>query len=133
MTILQDIAVTFLPAYNSGSLSLTFGTNLFGGTLPDEPDDCSTVLEYPGSPPEQIFGVRKLHRPRLQVVTRNTDYLTGRQVIDNITAALETIVNQTINGVYYERIEQQQDPFALHRDPARRFFFACNFDCLCEQ
>jgi hypothetical protein len=131
VSILQDLCIYFLPTYNSGSLDLALGTNLFAGTLPDEPDDCVALLEYPGGPVDHVFGqgTPEQHKPRVQVVVRNTDYLTGRDQIDAVTTALESIVNQTINSVLYLRVEQQQDPFALHRDPARRFFFACNFEC----
>lgn len=125
-TILEDLAV-FLPTQ---SLGYTFGTNLFAQLMPDQPDALTSMFEYPGNAPEYVFGAANpqpaLSHPRIQVVVRDTNPLTARSTIEAVTKKLEAVVNQTINGTYYERIERLQDPFFLHRDAKRRSFYAVN-------
>jgi hypothetical protein len=126
--VLDDLASSFLPSYTP-SLSLAFGTNLFAGLMPNSPDECVALFEYPGGPPDYVFGPDSLpaiSSPRIQVLVRDTKYALGRPLIENVVRALETIVNQTVNGTYYERVERLQEPYLLHRDAARRVFFACN-------
>jgi Bacteriophage minor capsid protein len=129
--LLYDMATVFLPAYNSGSLSLTFGTDLFAGLMPNSPDNCVTLFEYPGEAPEYTMGPTSLpaiSKPRLQVLVRNLDYMTGRAQIEAVVSALETICNETINSTLYERVARTQEPSFLHRDAARRIFFVANME-----
>lgn len=127
-SILEDLSV-YLP---TAGLGLTFGTNFFAGMLPDQPDVCTAIFEYPGSPPEHVMGkpTPRIAHPRVQILVRQPDvagaYLLGRNLIDLITTTLENQTGQTFNGTHYIEISRIQDPFLLHRDPARRWFFACN-------
>lgn len=130
--LLDDLCQVYLPAQ---SLSLTFGTNLFAGLMPDAnnnaeiPDAVTAISEFPGEAPEYLMGPSSLPAwtiPHIQVLSRNPSYTGARATCDAIVRALEKVVNQTINTTYYERIERLQDPFFLHRDVNRRVFFACN-------
>ncbi len=127
-TVLEDLATVLLPG---AGLGLTFGTNLFAGIMPTSPDQAVSLFEYAGEEPEHVLGpvANKggLRHPRVQVLVRVAEgnYLTGRNLIENVANALEC-ANTTINGTYYERIERMQDPFFVHRDQARRVFFAIN-------
>ena len=125
--LLDDICAVYLP---TAGLSLTFGTNLFAGLLPDQPDNAVSVFEYPGEMPEYTMGPNTLpvwSMPRAQVVVRNLSYPAGRSIIEDIARALEAMTNQTINSASYLRVERLQDPFLMHRDNSRRVFFAVNF------
>ena len=125
--ILDDLNV-FLAAYTP-TLNLVPNTNFFGGLMPNSPDDATALFEYPGEPPTYTMGTQPtpvISHPRIQILCRSVSYATGRALIEAIVRALETIMNTTVNGVYYERIERVADPALLHRDAARRTFFSAN-------
>ncbi len=130
-TLLEDLAQTYLP---TTGLSLTFGTNLFGGIMPTNPDACTAVFEYSGGAPQFVMGSSNpspaISMPNVQVLVRvNEDsYLTGRALIANVAKKLELITNTSVNSTLYFRVQRRQDPFMLHRDPSRRVYFCCNFD-----
>jgi hypothetical protein len=128
--LLDDIAL-YLQEF---PLGLTFGSNLFAGLMPNAPyapDDCVAIYESSGMAPEYVMGAQQpnpaISRPELQVVVRSAKYQPGRITIEQIAQVLEGVVNQEINGTFYERLERIQEPFLMHRDAARRTYFACNF------
>ena len=134
--LLDDMSV-FL---NGQDATIVPGKNLFLGLMPeptkdplDVPVAASMLSEYGGAAPEYMFGPQSLptmSHPRLQLVCRDesNNYAAVRAHTETLTRYLESIVNQTINGTFYQRVERVQDPFFMHRDPSRRIYFCCNFD-----
>jgi len=111
--------------------SLTLGTNLFYGLLPETVDNCVAIYENAGAPPNFTMGSNNLptlERPQLQVIVRNTSYSTGRTLSDSIYRVFTAIANQTINTNSYLRVESLGAPSVLERDSNRRVLFNFNFD-----
>lgn len=116
---------TFLQSAGYGTL----GTSLFLSFLPDSPDSATVVYESPASsPPVEILGpnLPPIERPRIQVVVRNADYQAGRSTADAIWKSLAAVMDQTLSGVYYHRIEPMGSPFPLKRDDIQREYLAMN-------
>lgn len=105
--------------------------NAFKGTLPESPDACLALLEYPGGEPEFIHntpGVVGLERARCQLTVRDADYQTGRSRIETAAARLSLIVNRTLGAARYVRVRPLQSPFLLRMDANNRPVFAVNFE-----
>jgi hypothetical protein len=112
----------------------TFGTDLFAGGLPSEPIECCALVEYGGEPPlrNQTDGAAHQsaqggERPRFQLMCRSADYETGRNLIQQMWADLDGIVNETLSGIFYQRVAALQSPFLLERDQNNRWIFIANF------
>jgi len=112
----------------------TVGTNLFLGHMPETPSVCCAFLEYGGDAPmrNQSEGAARSgalsgEKPRIQLLCRNTSYPTGHALIRSMATALDGVVNQTINGVFYIRIAAMQPPFLIEMDDNKRYVFAVNF------
>lgn len=87
MNAVEDDVVEMLEA-DSG-LGLTFNENLFVGLEPDSPDDCVTVFDYPGGPPEVTLGNdSQYYRPSVQIRVRNSNYQVGKALIQAIMISL---------------------------------------------
>lgn len=126
MATLEDIG-TYLGAQVG---SLTLGTNLFLGRLPDEPDTCVALYETGGAEPLPVMGsdaVPPIEQPRVQVLTRASSYSSARSLADLIFRALEQILNENLSGTRYHRCAAVQSPFALERDSHDRVILAQNF------
>lgn len=112
----------------------TFGTDMFSGGLPPDPIECCALIEYGGEPPMRKQNDGAAHssaqggeRPRFQLLVRSADYETGRNFIQQIWDELDGIVNETIGGIFYQRVAAIQSPFMLERDESDRWIFAVNF------
>ena len=111
--------------------SLTLGTNLFYGLLPETVSNCVALYENAGAPPNFTMGsnnLPQLERPQLQAIIRNTVYATGRSLAEDIYRVFTQISNQTINSNVYLRVEALGVPAVLQRDSSTRVLFTCNFD-----
>lgn len=126
MTTLIDIA-TYLDAQLG---SVTLGTNLFVGRMPDSPDTCVTLYEYGGGVPDNTMGggLPVLENPSLQVAVRAASYATAESLIQSIWLTLEGVIDETLTSTRYNRISAIQSPFPLDRDSADRVVFVQNFD-----
>lgn len=93
--------------------------DLFIGSLPESPDNCVALFEYPGEP-------RPLHwdgdYPRVQVLVRHKSYPNGRQLIERISQVLH---GDGVPGVML--MQALQNPYFLQRDENNRAFFVVNF------
>lgn len=118
--LLEDIRV-YLEQQGLG----VFGKDLFISIMPAEPDNCIVLFEYAGEPMDLTDS--RLEYPNLQVLVRNTDYLAGRQKIEEVTQALHGVSEQVINGTRYLLIQARQSPFFLEWDKNERAIFVCNF------
>jgi hypothetical protein len=104
--------------------SVTLGTTLFLGTLPATPDACMAIKEYPGSPPDFVFGDNNIsvEYPRVQVLARGAqdDYATARSQAELAYKALGAAVAQSISGTRYLAFRPLTAPFDLGRDANNR-------------
>lgn len=126
MALLDDLG-TYLAAQVG---SLTLGTNLFLGRLPDDPDTCVALYEYGGDAPLSTMGsdaMPPIERPRIQVLTRASGYSSARTLSLQCFTAVEGVLNETLSSTLYYRISANQSPFPLERDSRDRVLFAQNF------
>ncbi|MGA1036649.1 MAG: minor capsid protein [Ilumatobacteraceae bacterium] len=110
--------------------SLTLGTNLFLGRMPDDPDTCVTVYEYGGDAPVNTMGsdaMPPVEQPRIQILVRASGYSTARTLALSCWTAVEAILNENLSGTRYHRVSANQSPFPLERDSQDRVLFAQNF------
>lgn len=113
--------------------TLTLGTNLYLGRLPDTPDTCVALFEYSGELPRSMMGgssAPALEQPRIQVLTRAGTYSAARTLAGQIWTALEEILDENLSGVRYNRVAAVQSVFALDRDSRDRVIMAQNFSVL---
>jgi hypothetical protein len=126
MTTLVDIA-TYLDAQQA---SLTLGTNLFLGRMPDSPDTCVVLYEYGGSAPDNTMGggLPVLQNPSVQIAVRAVLYASAESLINLCWITLEGIVDMSLSGTRYNRVTAIQSPFVLERDSQDRVIFVQNFN-----
>jgi len=111
------------------SLGLTFATNLFIGKEPSSPNNCVTIFDTPGSGPDKAFdNSSKYYRPSIQIRVRNSNYLTGWQVIHSIKELLHCADPSEWNGTNYRAIFCSQEPALLDWDSNDRARFVATFD-----
>ena len=122
----KDIA-DFLES--ESSLGLTFGINLFVGLEPAQPNDCVTIFDTPGGPPQLTLAQGENYfYPSIQIRIRNDGYMAGWNLINDIKAVLHGFGQDTINGTYYSVIKCAQEPFLLDWDMHNRARFVSTFD-----
>ena len=123
--LLPELSTFFTSSSGTGTL----GTDLFLGALPDSPDTCAALYEYPGEPPEGRLGTDRAwsyETPHVQVRVRSTSYAAGRTLIEQYYQKTARLVNREITGVYYVGADALQAPFSLSRDENNRWHFAFN-------
>lgn len=126
MSTLLDIA-TYL---DSQQASLTLGTNLFLGRMPDSPDACVALYEYGGSAPDNTMGggLPVLQNPSVQIAVREVLYASAESLINLCWGTLESIIDMSLSGTRYNRVTAIQSPFVLERDSQDRVIFVQNFN-----
>ena len=128
MALLGDVG-TFLAA-NVTDTTLTLGTNLFLGRMPDSPDTCVAIYETGGNAPTDVFGgntAPPIENAGLMCHTRASSYSDCQSLAVDIMKTLTKVINETLTGTTYYKIEANQSPFGLERDEEERMIFSCNF------
>ena len=113
------------------SLSLTLGTNLFGGDEPEIPYNTVTVFDTPGRLPDLLLDNSETYdRPSIQVRVRNTSYVTGFNLANDIKDVLHGCHGVTLNGSIYLLIRCTNTPFMLDmtEGETKCFRFVANFE-----
>lgn len=100
------------------------GTDIFKGYQPPSPDNCITLYEYGGPPPEIVGNIE---HPMVQVRIRNTSYSTGSTKANTVLKTLHNMHEKTINGWHYLFVEAMQSPEHLGVDPNKRHEWVINF------
>ena len=108
----------------------TVGTDIFLGLLPDQPDNCTALFEYAGSPPDLHWNGEY---PGLQVRVRSTSYSGGRAKIGEIVDLLHGLHEQELSGTRYLLIKARGSPEVLKRDGSNRIEFLVNFEIIKER
>ena len=84
-------------------LGLVFATNLFVGKEPKSPANCVTLYDTGGPTPKQDYsGSLFISVPSVQIRVRNTAFLTGDILINDIRTVVKQIVDTTLSGTRYE-------------------------------
>lgn len=117
--------------YLASQLSLTRGTNLFEGIMPETPNACLAVLTYAGGPSELGFGVTtgvQYEQPGLAIWCRGepNDYTTPRDQAHSARQALAKVQATSLSGTLYHYIIPLQSPFVLETDENERRVLAFN-------
>ena len=116
----------------------TLGEDLFQGILPSSaPDRCILLTEYPGTGAIRTSGGVASEQPRLQVMVRDSDYQEARGTAEEIYVLLDGLMNETINGVRYQKIEALAPPSILDRlgnvDQGDRYRIVTNYAIMKER
>ena len=129
MALLPDVG-TYLAA---AGLSLTVGTNLFYGRLPDSPDKCVAIYESNGATPIETMSDNTeppVVHPGLQVLARDAAYADAQSLAEDVWQKLTLVTNETLTSTLYLRVAPVQQPAPIERDSQDRVLFSCNFDVL---
>lgn len=112
------------------SLNLTVKDNLYVGREPDSPDNCVTIFDTPGGPPQLVLGTdgNEYYFPTIQVRVRNNDYRIGYNLAHDIMVSLHARGQQTWGGTLYSVIKAMADPALLNWDENGRARFVVNFE-----
>lgn len=111
------------------SLGLTFGESLFIGMEPSQPNDCVTIYDTPGFPPQLTFDKDEhYYYPTIQVRVRSTDYRVGWKAANDIKVSLHGRGHELWNGTLYTVIYCSGDPSFLDWDENDRVHFNINFN-----
>lgn len=128
MALLGDVG-TYLAA-NVTDTTLTLGTNLFLGRMPDSPATCVAIYETGGNAPINVFGGNTsppIENAGLMCHTRASSYSDCQSLAVDIMKTLTKVINETLTSTTYYKIEANQSPFGLERDEEERMIFSCNF------
>lgn len=134
--MILDEIVAYLAAQSTDFTRLAgSGGNLSAGIMPDAspaPDTIATVYETGGLPVVHTFSTdgvnREFEQPRIQIVTRSTDYQTARNLADTAFKLLDGLSDTTLSGTHYMDISAVQSPFSIGRDGNERHLVSVNFD-----
>jgi len=111
------------------NLDLIFKEDLFVGYEPSTPDNCVTIFDTSGYPPEVTFeGNPNFYKPSIQIRVRNKSYLDGYELISGIVRALHGRGPELWNGTTYCSIICTSDPALLDWDANGRARFIANFN-----
>ena len=128
MAVLGDLG-TFMAA-NVTDTTLTLGTNLFLGRMPDSPDTCVAIYETAGQAPIDVFGADSappIESAGVMCHTRAAAYSDCQALAVDIMKTLSKVINESLSGTAYYKVEPIQSPFAFDRDDQDRMLFSCNF------
>lgn len=120
-----------LGTYLDGDTSLTLGTDLFLGQLPESPDAAVSLIETGGTEPDDTWAGDNpaIEMPRVQITVRGAEdtYGTTRTTMDTVYKSLCKIKNQTLSGTLWLRCSPIDSPAFLMRDETNRPIFVSNF------
>ena len=121
--------LTEIGAYLATKNVGTVGTDIFLGLMPDQPDNCVSLFEYAGSPPDLHWAGEY---PGLQVRVRNKSYAAARAKIGEIAKELHGLHEQMLSGTRYLLIKARGSPEILKRDASNRVELVLNFEVMKE-
>lgn len=108
----------------------TAGDDIFGNEMPPAPVKCLMVREYGGTNPTRTLGTLgfKTEVPRVQLQSRAETNVAAKTPLITAFAELGKVLNQTISGVRYVRMEPLQSPFYLKRDDNKHPIYVMNVE-----
>lgn len=108
----------------AGGLSLTAGTNLFYGHLPDSPDLAVALFPSAGLGVDRDLPVE---HPGLRIVVRGDTYANGYAKAYAIFKLLDKLSRQTLTATLYYYIEARGLPEQFGLDESGRPLFSVSF------
>ncbi len=107
---------------------LEFGKNMFIGREPATPDDCVTIFDTPGFPPDPHMDPEsRYYRPSIQIRVRALRYESAYSMITTIKEAIHNLY-LAINDTVYTGILCSQEPALLDWDEKGRCRWVTTFD-----
>ena len=127
-TVIKDIA-SFI---EQGS-DWVFGTTLFGGREPSDPDNCMTLFDTPGGgsfvPLRRDPQGRRYEYAAFQIRVRNFNYDEAVRQSNDIIDVLHALQENTVvNGTLYTLIRALDNPHLLDWDENNRARIITNFE-----
>lgn len=102
--------------------SFVFGTDLFIGTQPDDPDKCLTLYDVPANESNPKLPIEEVG---IQFRSRSTDYVEAYSIISDMKVLLEgKRQDLMLNGSRYFSFMVISQPIQLIRDKKERHMFA---------
>lgn len=98
------------------SLGLVFGTNLFIGRKPAAPSDCVTLYDVAGMAPDLCLNKEGYNRDALQIVVRNTSYVTAMTTAWQLADFLQGQSNIVLDNIQYTLLRVVITPTVLEWD-----------------
>lgn len=123
--MLLDEVADYLVAQGLGIV----GTDIFKGMQPSEPDDCLTILEAGGGPPDLHWAG---DYPGFQILTRAVDYETARTQAEAAFGKLHGLSEAVLGARRYLLIRAVQSPAYIGRDENGRPEISTNYQCIVE-
>ena len=100
------------------------------GSMAESPDTVVAFRETGGFPGQHVMNVAAgnavIEEPTVQVLVRAKAYDAAETLIRSVSAVLDGLRNQTINGVRYHWVRAMQPPSLLERDQNQRFVLVFN-------
>lgn len=126
MATTTDLA-SYLQTHSIG----TVGTDIFIETMPASPDDCVSIFQYEGRPPDLVWNGEY---PGVQVRVRGapSHHDEAFAKAHNILKHLHLLVNQTINSHVYHLVEANGSVWSAGRDVKGRWLYTINFSVVKE-
>ena len=117
--------------------ALTVGTNVFVGSEPTTPADCVTLYDTGGSAPYQDYsGTEFVTHPSVQIRVRNSAYLTGDILINDIKDVVKRIVHTSLSGTRYDGVFISNEPIHLGKidtNAGLANVWTLNINLICEE
>ena len=112
------------------SLGLTFATNLYTGREPDSPDNCVTLYDMAGSPPQLTYSqsTSNYYFSGLLVRVRNNNYQDAWDQAYLIHDFLHGYGGETWNGTVYTVVKALDNPQLFNWDENERAIVIINFE-----
>lgn len=108
---------------------LVFGTNLFIGREPAQPNETVTIFDVVGWAPELTFDKNEVYeRPAVQVRVRSRSYVAGWELLEQIVRRLHGVTQETWNGTLYSVIRCSRAPMLLDWDENARVRLIASFE-----
>ncbi len=132
---IKDILAYIPPSESSSGydpvneFGLTFGSNLFVGREPAQPDETVTIFDVVGWEPQLTFNKEEIYEyPAVQVRVRSRSYVTGWNLLEQIVRRLHGIAQETWNGTLYSVVRCSRAPMLLDWDENARVRLIASFE-----
>ena len=128
-TIMYEDVADYIDAHDLGSK----GVDMYGGRMPNSPDNMIGLYEHTGFEPIRTMGSRRLDQITLQIIVRNVSTVAARAKMYDLMTLLDVEFNlqpaalRIINGVQYYGILARTSPSQLGQDENKRYRWTCNF------
>lgn len=121
-----------LVAYLDSASSLTAGTDLFEGPMPELPDACVAITPTGGEGGEYTMGASLsspgLEMSRFQLMIRHGTQATCISNANTYHALIANLGPTTISGRLYHHVEPiDGEPYSIGQDENLRFRYVANY------